>query len=148
MDGRGQHKDRAVKILRRQAGLRCTAPRVAVLGILLAAESPVSREQIAAGLGGDAPNKVTIYRVLESFVEAGLVHRAFLQNRTWHFELGHNCTERQCHPHFTCTDCGRTHCLTDMYLPMARSPHRGFVVHRQMVQLKGLCPQCSGPRDV
>ena len=138
----GQYEAREAELLR-GAGLRCTAPRVAVMGVLLGAKSPVSQEQIAVGLGGGSPNKVTIYRVLESFVNAGLVHKAFLQGRTQHFELGHNCSKQQCHPHFTCTDCGQTYCLTDMNLPMAKSPHRGFVVRRQMVQLEGICPQCS-----
>jgi Fe2+ or Zn2+ uptake regulation protein len=69
------------------------------------------------------------------------VHKAFLQNRTWHFELAENCT--QCHPHFTCTNCGDTHCLTEITLPMAKSPHRGFVIDRQRVQLEGVCPECN-----
>ncbi|MHC4256346.1 MAG: Fur family transcriptional regulator [Planctomycetota bacterium] len=86
---------------------------------------------------------LTIYRVLEKLLDAGLVHRAFLRKRTWHYELSHNCSEKQCHPHFTCTDCGDTHCLTDVNLPMATSPNNGFVFQRQQVRLEGLCPRCS-----
>ena len=87
-------------------------------------------------------NKVTIYRTLESLVKVGLVHRAFMQERAWHFELANHCSETQCHPHFTCSSCGTTHCLTGFSVPMARSPYKGFVIHHQQVRLEGLCPAC------
>jgi len=127
----------------RQAKLRCTGGRVAILKVLSAASKPLTRQQIASELGKSGLNKVTIYRALERFVGAGLVHRAFLQARTWHFELADNCSESQCHPHFTCSDCGITHCLTEVSLPMAKSPYKGFVIDRQRVQLEGLCPECN-----
>ena len=131
----------AEKLLR-DAGLKCTRGRKAILEVLGSAERPVTRGEIAAALGRTRPDKVTIYRALERFVEVGLVHRAYMQKRAWHFELAHNCSESQCHPHFTCTDCGTTHCLTEMMVPLARSPHNGFVIDRQRVQLEGLCPEC------
>jgi len=125
------------------ANLRRTGPRVAILTVLLQAHKPQTAYQIAASLAPSGPNKVTIYRSLESFLNAGLVHKAFLQKKTWYFELAHNCTESQCHPHFTCGHCGSIYCLTKMILPMAKSPHKGFVICRQRVQLDGLCPKCS-----
>ncbi len=125
------------------AELRRTAPRTSILAVLLGAGKPKTAEQIAAKLGPEGPNKVTIYRTLENFVKAGLVHKAFLQERTWHFELAHNCSKNQCHPHFTCTDCGDTVCLTEIALPMAKSPHKGFLIRHQRVQLEGLCPRCN-----
>ena len=124
--------------------LRRTGPRTAILAVLLGAHKPQTANQIAAKLIHKAPpNKVTIYRTLETFLETGLVHKVFLRERTWHFELAHNCDETQCHPHFTCTSCGNTHCLTEVALPMAKSPHKGFIIHRQRVQLDGLCPKCN-----
>jgi len=135
-------KERALELLG-SAGLRRTGPRLAVLGALLAARKPQTADQIAAKLSPPAADRVTVYRTLETFLEAGLVHKAFLDERTWHFELAHNCTESQCHPHFTCTNCGDTSCLTDISLPMAKSAGKGFIIHRQRVQLEGLCPKCS-----
>lgn len=124
--------------------LRRTKPRLAVLDVLVGASKPITQEQIAAKLGPTGPNKVTIYRTLESFIKAGLAHKAYLRERTWHFELAHNCTESQCHPHFTCTNCGDTHCFTGMTLPMVKSPpHKGFVIRYQRTQFEGLCPRCS-----
>jgi Fur family transcriptional regulator, ferric uptake regulator len=123
--------------------LRQTRPRTAILAVLLRANSPISQDQIATNLGSIAPNKVTIYRTLESFISVELVHKVFLQDRTWHFELADRCSEHQCHPHFTCTDCGKTECLPDIVIPMTKSPYKGFVIGRQRVQLEGLCPRCS-----
>ncbi len=125
------------------ARLRCTNQRMAVLSALIRAGKPVTQEQISTRLGAIAPNKVTVYRILEGFVGAGFVHKAFLSQRTWHFELADRCTENQCHPHFTCTSCGDTHCLSEMSFPMAKNLQKGFIIDRQRVQLEGLCPACS-----
>ncbi len=126
-----------------KAKLRKTQPRVKILNALLDSAKPLTQEQIAKKLGTQAPNKVTIYRCLENFVEVGLVHKAFLQDRTWHYELSHNCTDSQCHPHFTCKKCGVTSCLWGKSVPLVRGLKKGFVIHRQQVRLEGLCPKCA-----
>jgi Fur family ferric uptake transcriptional regulator len=125
------------------ARLYCTEARLAVLKVLLQAAGPLRQDQIAQRLPERTLNKVTVYRTLACLMAAGLVHRAFTQNRTWHFELADHCTERQCHPHFTCTNCGVTHCLTDISLPLAKIPRKGFIISRQQVRLEGLCPACA-----
>lgn len=126
-----------------EAGLRKTKPRTAVLSALFDATKPITQQQIAEQLSEDAPDKVTIYRTLETLVEADVVHKAYLQDRAWHFELAHNCTRKQCHPHFTCTGCGSTFCLTQLDIPMPRNPYKGYHITHQQVRLEGLCPQCS-----
>ena len=135
--------DLQARTILRAAKLYCTQCRVAVLKALMRANKPLRQDQLAQRLGKKHFDKVTIYRNLESFCQAGLVHKAFLHKRAWHFELAHNCTESQCHPHFTCTSCGRTRCLMEISLPMAKSPHKGFIIRRQRVCLEGLCPQCA-----
>lgn len=123
--------------------LRRTKARRAVLKVLLRADKPQTAYQIASELSTACPDKVTIYRTLESLLAAGIVHKAFLQERTWHFELADNCTEDQCHPHFTCINCGDTHCLTEVAVPMTKSPRKGFVIGHQRIQFEGLCPKCN-----
>ena len=137
-----QPDDKARRMLK-DAGLYCTEARVAILQVLMEAVRPLAQDQIARQLTTRKLNKVTVYRTLESLTEAGIVHRAFLHDRAWHFELADHCTEKQCHPHFTCTSCGVTRCLTDTSVPMARIPHKGFVIRRQQVRLEGLCPACA-----
>jgi len=133
---------RSLQILR-SANLYRTKCRVAILKVLTTADRPLSHNEIAKRLGKNHFDKVTIYRTLESFICASLVHKAFLQKKTWHFELADKCTEHQCHPHFTCTNCNRTHCMTELSLPMPKSPHKGFIIDHQRIQLEGLCPRCK-----
>jgi Fur family transcriptional regulator, ferric uptake regulator len=122
--------------------LYCTEARVAILKVLMQTPRPLRQNQIAEHPTSKTLNKVTIYRTLESLVEVGLVHRAFMQKRAWHFELAHHCSKTQCHPHFTCLNCGQTHCLTGISMPMAESPYKGFTISRQQVRLEGICPAC------
>jgi Fur family ferric uptake transcriptional regulator len=138
-----QNLDSQARKMLKATHLYCTEGRIAVLKVLLKAGRPLTQKKIAQLLGKEHLDRVTIYRTLASLFKAGLVHKAFMHKRAWHFEMADNCTETQCHPHFTCTNCGRTHCLTEMSLPMAKSPRKGFVIHRQQVRLEGLCPACA-----
>ena len=131
----------------KKAGLRKTLPRVEILKVLINAKEPVTQQQISQVLSDYSPNKVTVYRTLECFLENGIVHKAFVKDRTAYFELGHNCSEKQCHPHFTCKNCHRTHCLTNVKMPMAKIEEAGFSIEHQKVELDGLCPKCSKSGD-
>ena len=125
------------------AKLKRTEPRMTILEVLLKSNGPQTADEIVLAMGRKGPNKVTVYRTLESMVEAGIVHRAYIEERSQHYELSDKCTEHQCHPHFVCTDCGQTRCLPETSVPMASSPPAGFIIHRQQVRLEGLCPECA-----
>lgn len=136
-----------IENLLNSADLHRTGPRVAILSVLLNAHKPLTQAQISTNLAPNAADKVTIYRTLERFCSAGLVHKAFMHKRAWHFELADRCTETQCHPHFTCKKCGVVSCLVDLPVSIVKGLKKGFVVHRQRVQLEGLCPRCVGKKD-
>lgn len=135
--------DKQARKMLKTAQLYCTQGRITILTILMEAGKPLSQVQIAHKSVKGHIDKVTIYRTLDSLLQVGLVHKVLLDKRAQHFELAHNCTEQQCHPHFTCTSCGDTHCLREISLPMAKSPHQGFIIRRQQVRLEGLCPKCA-----
>jgi Fur family ferric uptake transcriptional regulator len=142
---KSETKQRIEKLLA-SADLRRTRPRAAILNVLLHARKPLTQDQIAARLSPAIPNKVTIYRTLESFRKSGLVHKAFMHKRAWHFELADKCTEVQCHPHFTCKKCGATSCLVGLPVSIVEGLKEGFVIHRQQIRLEGLCPRCGGKK--
>jgi Fur family transcriptional regulator, ferric uptake regulator len=125
------------------AKLKRTKPRKMVLEILLNAAQPQTADEIISAIGKAGPNRVTVYRTLENLIEAGLVHKAFVGERSQYYELADKCTEHQCHPHFVCTDCGKASCMHDVSVSMATSTPAGFVIQRQQVRLQGLCPQCN-----
>lgn len=135
--------DEHINEMLKAAGLYHTKNRVFILKMLFKAGKPLSQDKISRQAGKKNLDKVTIYRTLESLFKAGLVHKAFINKRASHYELAHRCTEKQCHPHFTCTNCGSTHCLVDLSMPMAAANHKGFIINHQQVHLEGLCPACS-----
>jgi Fur family ferric uptake transcriptional regulator len=122
--------------------LRKTQPRQEILSILLQADHPLTQEQIADRIGSQAPDKTTIYRTLMALIRHNLVHQAYLRDRTRHFELAHHCQADQCHPHFTCTDCGQTHCLYDTVIPAVKNIPDGFLVQHRQLRLEGICADC------
>lgn len=132
-----------IEALLNSAKLKRTGPRRMVLEVLLAGNGPQSADEIVSAIGKAGPNRVTVYRTLENLVVAGLVHKAFIGKRSQHYELADKCGEHQCHPHFTCEDCGRTSCLPGLSTPIVRGLRKGFVIHRQQVRLEGLCPRCA-----
>jgi Fe2+ or Zn2+ uptake regulation protein len=135
-------KEKVDKLLN-SAKLKKTGPRRMVLEFLMNATQPLTADEIVSAIGKSGPNKVTVYRTLDSMVDAGIVHRAFVEERSRHYELADKCSEHQCHPHFVCIDCGETQCLPEASIPMATSTPAGFVIQRQQVRLEGLCPACG-----
>lgn len=71
----------------REAGLRITQPRIAILGALIASGQPMSIEQIHTELRNRSCDLVTVYRCLAAFEEIGLVRRSFFHNGTSLYQL-------------------------------------------------------------
>jgi Fur family transcriptional regulator, ferric uptake regulator len=71
----------------RNAGLRITQPRVAILTALMKRDQPSSIEQIHGDLAEGSCDLVTVYRCLAAFEEIGLVRRSFFHNGTSLYEI-------------------------------------------------------------
>jgi len=127
-------------------GLRRTQGRMKILSVLKSARRPLSHTQILTRLGEPGVNRVSVYRALETFVNAGFVHRAFVDGRTRVFEVADRCGPQQCHPHFSCRRCGSVTCMTDVVLPVAKGLPEGYTIDRQKVHIEGVCGPCNGRR--
>jgi len=130
---------RAAEILR-AAGLRVTSCRLSLLTLLLRATEPLTQKELMANLEEQGFNRVTIYRALQTFLEASIVHRIITEDRTWRFAItlcGHR---GHCHPHFTCSRCGRIQCLEGTAIPPVRL--EGHRIEAQAMYFWGLCPGC------
>lgn len=126
----------------REAGLRVTGPRVAVLRLLAQAERPVSHTDVVDTLGSDEWSGSTLYRNLRKMVDVGLARVTNRADGIDRYELSRP-GERHDHPHFVCEDCGSVACLPDTRI--ARRPvDPGWQasVRGATVQLVGLCPDC------
>jgi Fur family ferric uptake transcriptional regulator len=130
----------------KEAGLRTTAPRMAVLRYLETADLPVSHSELVRLLSEDGFDRVTIYRNLKDLAEAGLVARTDLGDHTWRFELqGQRESHLSTHPHFTCTSCGTVSCLPQSTVDLKvgrRMPWKSSpkALH---VYLQGVCSRCD-----
>ncbi|MFH1498287.1 MAG: transcriptional repressor [Verrucomicrobiota bacterium] len=83
---RTQRLDEACNRLK-QASLRVTQPRVAILKAMIAQPRPVSIEQIHQSLSDSACDLVTVYRCLAAFEAIGLVRRSFFHNGTSLYQI-------------------------------------------------------------
>ncbi len=129
----------------REAGLRATPARVAVLGYFLVNPGSLTHAELVDGLAGQGWDRATLYRNLTDLTEAGLLKRADMGDHLWRYELvtAESHTSEQ-HPHFMCLECGEVSCLpegaiavtVDSRLP--RSLQKGSVE----LQVRGICDNC------
>jgi len=71
----------------KEAGLRITQPRVAILAALIKEARPISIDTLHGELGTNSCDIVTVYRCMAAFESIGLVRRAFLINGTSLYEI-------------------------------------------------------------
>ncbi|NBU73455.1 MAG: transcriptional repressor [Bacteroidetes bacterium] len=125
----------------RQAGLKSTPGRRAVLDVLTKAAAPLSPEQVFTKVGSKVCDRATVYRILESLGEAGLIQRLILAGKTLYLpeESSHH------HHHIVCRKCRSTICLNECLIsPLEKKAKQlGFHDIRHSLQLTGLCAKCS-----
>ncbi|NLY74988.1 MAG: transcriptional repressor [Firmicutes bacterium] len=125
------------------AGLKHTPGREALLNVLMRSAHPMTQEEISRELAGSGMNRVTIYRALDSFTKAGIVHRVENGDRVWKFAFCGCGSHGHCHPHFTCRNCGKVECLPGIELPDIPKPKAGYIIEERQFYLRGLCARCS-----
>lgn len=124
------------------AGLRVTSNRLAVLALIEQAPVALSHADLEAALPAGF-DRVTLYRTLDSFVEAGLLSATVGADRVRRFSpltgdpAGHND-----HLHFHCDDCGRVFCLPAKP-PRRPSVPEGFQVEGADLYVHGHCADCT-----
>ncbi|GIX05181.1 MAG: Fur family transcriptional regulator [Planctomycetaceae bacterium] len=132
-----------LRLMLKSVGLRHTAARVAVLHVLLDAQTPLSHAEIAQRLAPYGYDKATIFRNLSDMVDAGLLTRTELGDHVWRFEFRRAADDAQQHPHFVCVDCGHVTCLHDVPMPQQTSPSLSEVGQVTEILLKGHCRKCE-----
>jgi Fe2+ or Zn2+ uptake regulation protein len=129
----------------KRTGLAKTAQRMAVLESLIRAEHPLNANEILAQTTGEANiNRVTVYRILSSFRDSGIIREIDSGHGITSYEMA--CTHNPVHPHFRCRSCGKIACLPPLTLSQAwdwLAQPADFSVERIDVQLIGLCTHCQ-----
>lgn len=134
--------DKIARLLR-ENGFKATRGRVEVLGLFFRADRPLSQKEIMEMLRMGL-DRASVYRILDAFTQAGIIHMAYVDGRHRVYELANRCGAHSCHPHFSCRSCGMTACLEDFKGRFKVALAEGFVAERQKVLIEGLCPSCRG----
>lgn len=127
----------------RRVGLRVTAPRLAVLAALAARAPHASADELVSAVRerlGDGSAQ-TVYNVLRTFADVGLVRRIEPAGRPALYELrvGDN------HHHVVCRRCGA---IADVDCAVGDTPcltaadDSGFEIDEAEVIFWGRCPTC------
>ncbi|MDB5341163.1 MAG: perR [Planctomycetaceae bacterium] len=130
----------------REAGLRSTTARIAVMQRLESATSPITHAEIAIDLVPQGFDKATVYRNLIDLTDAGLVTRSEHGDHVWRFELRSESEHHDNdHPHFLCLDCGEVSCLSDVTVTINPAPgsKKSSIGQLTEVLLKGHCGRCK-----
>lgn len=127
----------------RQAQMRVTKPRIAILEALIRRDTPISIEHLHQELNESSCDLVTVYRCLAAFEELGLVRRSFQHNGTGLYEFAH--ASRTRHYHVLCKVCGKSEPVEYFSVEgMERLlTERGFTQLSHIVEFFGICPACQ-----
>jgi Fe2+ or Zn2+ uptake regulation protein len=128
----------------REAGLRVTSSRVAVLRVLSEAHDHPRVDQVIERIreGGLSISTQAAYDVCEALRERGLARRIALAGGPARYEAraGDN------HHHLVCRSCGLTvdvDCVAGATPCLDASGVQGFAVDEAEVTFWGLCPACQ-----
>ncbi len=135
-------KDASKQVLL-DAGLKMTVPRIAVLDALKKLSRPADAKDIHASIPKGDVDPVTVYRVLASFAEAGIVRRVDLRQDSVLYELGTNH-----HHHLVCTNCAMIEdfesCDIEIFTKKILAQSSKFAsVKEHSLELFGLCKKCA-----
>ena len=139
--GSAERVDHALGQLR-ERGLRTTDARRSMIRALAAARVPLSADDIHRRIGAEKADRVTVYRSLEAFEQAGIVQRHPLEKGRSLYALtapGHH------HHHLVCRGCGAIERLggCDAAAIEAAAAARGYTRLSHVLEIHGLCPKCS-----
>lgn len=121
--------------------LKVTPQRLAILEIMLAAQTYLSPEEVQSQLQLRADNKVglpTIYRNLEELSSQGVISKILHPNRQLYYYF---CSNRDHHHHFVCLACRTVQDIHDCGCAELAGKIDGQV-ELQIIQALGTCRSC------
>lgn len=126
----------------KDAGLKVTVPRVDILELFERAGRPLRAKDATEKLKGS--DMVTVYRTIETFVEAGLLNRMDFGEDAAYYEISHPGED---HHHVTCTTCHKRvdikGCVPGV-MEKVQKEAKGFSrITRHSIEFFGLCNTCA-----
>lgn len=131
----------------KHAGHRVTIPRIRVIRTLSLSEIPMSAYRIHQEIiaTGGKVDVVSVYRILQTLSELGLIHHIGIVDGYMACRLDEHHEEES--EHVVCTECGK---VTELTLPeiilsttMSQLALLGFTAKQTRVEILGTCPNCA-----
>lgn len=121
---------------------RNTPAKQEILLMLKDAHSALSQDMIEQQMKGTV-DRVTIYRVLNSFCEDGVVHKIVSDEGKNYFALCTECKEghhNHDHFHFRCLKCNKVECLQEHVIFKLPAGYKAQSVN---CWISGVCDKCA-----
>lgn len=123
---------------------RNTQSKSEILAVLKDSYGAMSHDMIQAEIESEI-DRTTIYRILNSFCEDGVIHRVVGDDGKQYFAMcvehcEHDKEHTHDHLHFRCTSCGKVECLPSKVhfdLP------RGYSQKSFNAVVSGICAECD-----
>src|SRR5258707_13318979 len=128
----------------REKGLKSTPSRLKVMEALGSSHQAYAHADLESMFAD--MDRVTLYRVLNDFEEAGLVHKIIDTDGVTRFALcSHGCPDKHhtdSHVHFNCQACNKMFCIENVQMPSIKMP-AGFKTMGLNTVIYGLCNSCN-----
>jgi Fur family ferric uptake transcriptional regulator len=124
--------------------LSITPCRLRVLELFMMEDAALTQRDLEKKLVQH--DRVTLYRTLNSFLAAGIIHK--IPNSEGVATYGRcqdSCApdhHHHDHVHFKCINCGQIQCLDDQPIPKITLPE-GYMIESANLIVDGLCVKCS-----
>ena len=141
---RTEKEQHFIKLLKQNA-LKVTPHRLRVLEEITRKDAAISQPDLEKIVGKEI-DRVTLYRILSSFEDKGIVHKIFDLNGTATYAIcSADCSadhHHDQHVHFICSVCNSVFCLEEISLPKIPVPSN-FTLHSIALNAVGLCDSCQ-----
>lgn len=126
-------------------GLKVTKPRLRVLEVISDKKTAIKQPELEKVFGSEI-DRVTLYRILASFEDKGILHKIFDLHGTATYAIcSSKCTEHHHHDqhvHFICSVCNSVYCLDEISIPKINVP-QNFSLHSIGINAVGICSDCQ-----
>lgn len=124
--------------------LKATKQRILLLDAILVLEDKIfSVKKLFPVLSGKM-DQVTVYRILSTLNEKGIIREIFTSNDEKFFEI--SCIHNPVHPHFHCTLCKKITCLPALKkekIENLMDEYKDLDVSDISINFSGICQECN-----
>ncbi len=133
-----------IQALLKESSLAVTPARIALLEVLQKEKKPVDVQTLIEALQNEniEVNRVTVFRIINAFVEKGIVHKLEFSEGKARYEL----SSLPHHHHAVCTNCGKVQDIEDCEVEKIEkkvSENLSFSIQSHRLEFFGLCKNCS-----